>query len=64
MDKPGGLSHDTDILDQGASTMYRKLMSLTLVLALTAVAACSTVEGAGEDLKDASRGTKKVITGN
>lgn len=44
--------------------MYRKLMSLTLVLALTAVAACSTVEGAGEDLQDASRGTKKVLTGN
>lgn len=61
MDKGAFLSQIGDIPSKGASPMYRKLLSFTLVLAMTAVSACSTVEGAGQDLKDASQGTKRVL---
>jgi len=42
--------------------MLKTLTILTLALALFTLAACSTVEGAGQDLKDASNATREAIT--
>ncbi len=37
---------------------------MRVLLPLVLLAACNTVSGAGQDLKDASDATKKAITGD
>ncbi|MBL8759708.1 MAG: entericidin EcnA/B family protein [Phycisphaerae bacterium] len=46
------------------STGVRAAIALALVAGSALLAACNTVSGAGQDLKDASEATKKAITGD
>ncbi len=46
------------------STGVRAAIALALVVGSALLAACNTVSGAGQDLKDASDATKKAITGD
>ncbi|NUQ52767.1 MAG: hypothetical protein HUU19_08735 [Phycisphaerales bacterium] len=46
------------------STGVRAALALTLLAGSALLAACNTVSGAGQDLKDASDATKKAITGD
>jgi predicted small secreted protein len=46
------------------STRIRAAVALALIAGSAVLAACNTVSGAGQDLKDASAATKKVITGD
>lgn len=41
--------------------MIRKLMTLALAAGTLTIAACNTVEGAGEDLQSASKEVKEEI---
>jgi predicted small secreted protein len=50
-------------VDQGVSTMVRKVTSLLLIAGALAIAACNTVRGAGEDLGSAANCTENAING-
>jgi predicted small secreted protein len=50
-------------VDQGVSTMVRKVTTLLVIAAAMAVAACNTVRGAGEDLGSAANCTENAING-
>ena len=41
--------------------MNRKLAAILMLLTALAVTACSTVEGAGQDISDTSRWVKKQL---
>lgn len=48
----------------GPRVLKLTLAALLAAHALSTLAACSTVSGAGQDLKDASDGTRRAITGD
>lgn len=46
------------------SARIRAAVALALITGSAVLAACNTVSGAGQDLKDASEATRKAITGD
>jgi len=50
-------------VEQGASIMVRKVMSLVVIAGALAIAACNTVRGAGEDLGSAANCTQNAMNG-
>jgi predicted small secreted protein len=47
---------------QETETMIRKFAMIALALGLFILAGCSTVEGAGQDIQNASKATREAMT--
>lgn len=60
---PDTIEHSASICTQrtGVKTMVRRLITYALVAGTLVVAACNTVEGAGEDVKSAGNAIENTV---
>jgi predicted small secreted protein len=52
-----------DPLEQGVSTMVRKVTALLMIAGSLAIAGCNTVRGAGADVQSAANCTENAMHG-